>query len=335
MRLRLLLPAVSIFAAACTPPEEVAATETKAYVTTNLEAFVAASTALCAAAPAPDADGWNATADAAAVATMKAEWKKARVAYERVEGSIAVLFPDLDASTDERYDGFIENEKDENLFDDEIVTGVHGIERILWSDSITDEVKEFEEALPNYVAAAFPANETQASDFKNKLCAKLVTDATKMRDDYAPLALDTPAAFRGVIGSMEEQLEKTTFAATGEEESRYSKHTLADMRANLEGATATYEAFRPWLKAKSQDALDTKITEGLAKVKAAYDAIPGESIPTPPASWSATNPSDADRATPFGKLYTLVEDETATTGDALVADMLKAADALGIPALPE
>lgn len=335
MRLRLLLPAVSLFASACTPPEELAATETKSYVETNLDAFVSATTALCDAAPAPDADGWNATADAAAVTKMKTEWKKARVAYERVEGSIAVLFPELDASTDERYDGFVENEKDENLFDDQIVTGVHGIERILWSDVIPAEVKTYEEGLPNYVAAAFPANETQASDFKTKLCAKLVTDSKKMRDDYKPLALDTPAAFRGVIGSMEEQLEKTTFAATGEEESRYSKHTLADMRANLEGATRTYEAFRPWLKSKGQDTLDTSITAGLAKVKSAYDAISGESIPTPPATWSAANPSEADRATDFGKLYTLVENETATTGDALVANMLKAADALGIAALPE
>ncbi len=336
MRLRLLLPAVSIFAAACTPPEEGALTDTKAYVTTNIDGFVAASTALCAAAPAPDADGWNATADAAAVATMKTEWKKARIAYERVEGSIAVLFPELDAATDERYDGFLENDTDTNLFDDQVVTGVHGIERILWSDSIPTSVVEFEEGLgTKYVAAAFPKTEAEARDFKEKLCAKLVADATTMKNDYAPLALDTSAAFRGVIGSMEEQLEKTTFAATGEEESRYARHTLADMRANLEGARATYDAFRPWVQSKGQGDLDKKISDGLARVKAAFDAVSGEALPTPPTTWSSVNPSEADRETEFGKLFTLVENETKTEGDALVANMLKVAESLGIPSLPE
>jgi len=138
-----------------------------------------------------------------------------------------------------------------------------------------------------------------------------------------------------VIGSMEEQLEKTTFAATGEEESRYAKHTLADMRANLEGATATYAAFSPWLQAKGETALDKEIVAGLARVKAGFDAVQGDSLPTPPSTWSSVNPSAADRETPFGKLYTLVENETALTGDAVVAKMTKAADVLGIPALPE
>ena len=322
--------------AACAPPDQQALLDTKTYVDTNLDALVSASTALCVAAPAPAAAGWNPTTHAAAVTTMRAEWKKARVSYERVEGSIAVLFPELDESTDQRYDGFLENATDTNLFDDEVVTGVHALERILFSDVITAEVKTFEEGLGSkYVAAAFPSNESQARDFKDKLCAKLVTDVTSLKTQYKPLALDTASAFRGVIGSMHEQLEKTTFAATGEEESRYARHTLADMRANLEGATATYESFRPWLQAKGQTALDKEIVAGLTRVKVGFDAVPGEALPTPPATWSSVSPSDADRQTPFGKLYTLVETETATTATtSLVASMDKAADALGIPSLP-
>lgn len=325
-----------VFLSACAPPDQIALTDSKKYVDTNIEALVAASTALCAAAPAPSANGWNASSHAAAVTTMRAEWKKARIAYERVEGSIAVLFPELDESTDQRYDGFLENASDSNLFDDEVVTGIHGIERILFSDQITAEVRTFEEGLGSkYVAAAFPANEAQARDFKEKLCAKLVADVGSLKTQYQPLALDTASAFRGVIGSMEEQFEKTTFAATGEEESRYAKHTLADMRANLEGATATYESFRPWLQAKGETQLDKDIVAGLARVKAGFDAVQGDALPTPPATWSSVNPSAADRETPFGKLYTLVETETKTTGDAVVAKMTKAADVLGIPALPE
>lgn len=335
--MRLLLPCCVFFAlVACAPPEEAALLETKAYVAENLEQFVTATSALCAAAPAPAASGWNATSHAAAVNAMRAEWKKARVAYERVEGSIAVLFPELDEATDQRYDGFLENTTDAYLFDDQGVTGVHALERILFSDGISAEVRTFEEGLGSkYVAAAFPASEAEARDFKDGLCAKLAADARKMRDDYAPLALDTASAFRGVIGSMEEQHEKTTFAATGEEESRYARHTLADMRANLEGARRTYEAFRPWLQAKGERALDAEIVAGLGRVQAAYDAVAGEALPTPPASWSSVAPSAADLDTPFGRLFTVIAAETATTGEGLVASMLKAAAVLGIPELPE
>ncbi len=96
------------------------------------------------------------------------------------------------------------------------------------------------------------------------------------------------------------------------------RHDLRTVR-NLAGATATYEAFRPWLHAKGEMALDQ---------------VPGEALPPPPAIWSSVNPTETDRATPFGALFTLVEKETGHTGDALVAAMLKAADALGIPQLP-
>lgn len=318
---------------ACAPPEQHALEETKGYVSTNLDALVGAAEALCAAAPT---GAWNVSTHGDEVATMRTQWKKARVAYERVEGSIAVLFPELDVATDERYDGFLENATDTELFDDRGVTGVHAIERILFSDVIPPEVIAFEEGLgARYQPAAFPASDADAVAFKSKLCAKLVADTKTMRDDYRPLALDTAAAFRGVIGSMEEQLEKATFASTGEEESRYAQHTLADMRANLEGAENTYEAFRPWLQVKGQTALDAKIRAGLARVKAAYDAAPGDSLPRPPATWSSVSPSEADRQTPFGRLFTLIETEAATTGDALVSSMLEAADALGVPPLPE
>jgi hypothetical protein len=70
-------------------------------------------------------------------------------------------------------------------------------------------------------------------------------------------------------------------------------------------------------------------------VKAAYDAVEGEALPTPPASWSSVNPSAADRETPFGRLFSVIEAETGTSGEGLVVSMLKAAAVLGIPELPE
>jgi iron uptake system component EfeO len=270
--------------------------------------------------------------------TMKAEWRKARVAYEHVEGAIAVLFPELDVATDERYDGFLtELGPDDNLFDGQGVTGIHAIERILWSDAPRAEVVAFEKELKGYKAAALPASMTEAGDFKSKLCSKLVADATKMRDDFKPLALDPATAYRGVIGSMEEQLEKVTLAASGEEESRYADETLADMRANVEGGVATHGAFRAWLRAsKDGAAIDDRITAGFLRINTAYAETPGRKLPPVPASWSSVNPSAADLATPFGKLYTLLKQESdAAAAGTVVNDMGKAAEAMGIPVLPE
>lgn len=334
---RRLLPTLALLAACGPAPQQQALLDTKAYVSTNLDALVGAAEALCAAAPAPDTDGWNVTADAAAVETMRAHWRTVRRHYERVEGAIAVLFPELDAATDERYDGFLEAGPDTNLFDADGVTGVHALERILWSDEVPATVREFEEGLGSrYAPAAFPATEAQARGFKEQLCARLVADTRVMRDDFAPLALDTGAAFRGVIGSLEEQREKTTLAATGEEESRYAQHTLEDMRANLEGASATYEAFRPWLLSLGASATDGAIRAGLARLAAGYAAVQGAALPPPPETWSSVAPSAADRASPFGALFTLVERESNPDDEqSLVHAMNRAAEALGIPQLPE
>jgi iron uptake system component EfeO len=322
---------------ACGPDPQTAALDgVKGYVTQELGALADAAVALQVAAPAPDADGWNATADAAAVTAMKAEWKKARISYERVEGAIAVLFPDLDAATDERYDGFIAEGEDTNLFDSEGVSGIHAIERILFSDSIPQGVIDFESGLPGYVAAAFPANETEATDFKNALCQRLVDDTASMRDQFAPLALDTATAYRGVIGSMEEQIEKVSLASTGEDESRYAQHTLADMRANLEGGVEIFAAFNASFEAKGAVETRAQIEEAFARIDAHYDGLNGDAIPPVPSTWNPDAPSDADLQTEYGQLFTLLSGETdPATETSLVSLMLKGADQLGVPQLPE
>src|SRR5262245_9986527 len=107
------------FAAACSSdptsdPQQDALVGVKSYVSSELAALSDASLALLAASPEGDADGWSASSDAQAVSAMKVQWGKARDSYERVEGAIAVLFPNLDVSTDERYDGFIAEAPDDN-----------------------------------------------------------------------------------------------------------------------------------------------------------------------------------------------------------------------------
>lgn len=332
----LLGAALSAGCGAPVAPRDQALLDVKRYVQQNLDDLQAATAALQAAAPAPDADGWSATADRAAVDAMRAQWRKARDAYEHVEGAIAVLFPELDASTDERYDGFLSTGGDDNLFDDQGVTGVHAVERILWSDSIPPDVLAFERGLPGYKAAAFPGSAREAEDFKQKLCARLVADVKTMRAEFAPLALDPAAAYRGVIGSMNEQLEKANKAASGEEESRYARYTLADMRANVEAGVQIYGYFRPWLMEKGGAELDGQIQAGFQRIKDRYAAYPGDALPAVPPTWSSVSPSMTDLSTPFGQLFQLLKREAdPDVAGSLVNAMTRSADLLGIPQLAE
>jgi iron uptake system component EfeO len=334
------LPALPWLLAACQSsepsPEDRALADVKTLIARNLDDLVTASEGMQTAAPAADDDGWNAQTDADAISAMKAQWKKARVAYEHVEGAIAVLFPELDVSTDQRYDGFLAMfGSDPNPFDGQLVTGVHGIERILWSDSIDPAVLAFEKGLSGYAVARFPANRQEAGDFKAGLCGRLVEDIRSMRDDFRPLALDPAAAFRGIVGSMEEQLEKAQKAATGEEESRYARFTLSDMRANVEAGRDTFAAFKPWLVARDGAALATEIDAAFARIDAAYARLPGDALPTVPATWSSLAPSAQDLATEFGQLWSVLSHEAdADAAGSLVADLSAAATVLGIPELP-
>jgi iron uptake system component EfeO len=316
-------------------PEQEATLAVKAIVTEELENLRAAAVALQAAAPAPDADGWNATADAAAVARMRMHWGEARNAYERIEGAIAVLFPDLDAATDERYDGFLEAAPDDDLFDGEGVTGVHAIERILWADAHPPETVAFESALDGYQPAAYPADAAQAAAFEGELVQRLIDDVAAMQSSFEPLALDPAAAYSGVVGSMAEQLEKVELAATGEDESRYADYTLADMRANLEGGRELYEAFVPWLTAEpGGPALHDAIMAGFDRIEAGYAAHSGDGVPPVPEGWSA-EPSAEQRATPYGQLFGLLEHEADPAAeDSLVRAMLDAATLMDIPVAP-
>jgi iron uptake system component EfeO len=301
--------------------------DTKAYVTGEVQKLVDAAKAIQKAAPAPDDDGWNAKDDAKAVEAMRAAWNDARDAYEHVEGSIAILFGGLDVSTDERYDAFIEEEPDDNLFDGEGVTGMHAIERILWAGEHPANVVAFEKALPGYEEAAFPKTKQEAEDFKTELTQRLVDDTTDMLTQFKPKALDAPTAFWGVIGSMNEQLEKVTLASTAEDESRYAQRTLDDMRANLEGGEKVYAAFRAWTIEDSGEETDAKIRAGFKSIAKAYDDIDGAAIPTPPEDLVVDDPSEAHLETPYGKLYKLLTTETDIENeDALISVMTEAAN---------
>ena len=312
--------------------EAQATLDVKKYVGAELAKLTSASEAIQKAAPAADDDGWNAESDASALEDMRKAWKQARSSYERIEGSIAVLFHGLDTDTDERYDGFIETEPDDDLFDDDGVIGVHAIERILWSDSTPERVIKFEKALPGYKAAAFPKTKEEAEAFKSKLCARLVKDTKKMRDDFADLALQPDSAFRGMIASVEEQSEKTNKAASGEDESRYAQNTMADMRANLEGARAVFAAFRPWIEDAGNDS--KRIDKEFDALATAYSAVKGDALPEVPQGFNPDAPSEDHLSSEYGKLWKLLVDKTdAMDPESLVSIMGEAADKMGIQGL--
>ncbi|HVZ75280.1 MAG TPA: imelysin family protein [Polyangia bacterium] len=299
-----------------------------------------ASQMLKAAAPMPSGRGWDATMDAAAISSMKDAWKMARQAYEHVEGATAPIFSDIDVEIDERYDGFLANSgPDDYLFDDMGVTGMHAIERILYVDTTPANVVQFEMTLPGYKAAAFPATEQEASDFKNKLCARLVTNTKQLLDGWTTAAkLDVSGAFDGLISLVNEQQEKINNASLNVEESRYSQRTLADLRDNLAGTTTIYGLFRDWLETKPASGgtaagtdIDASITAGLSGLGADYDAIQGDALPKPPATWSAEAPTTADLATPFGQLYSQVHAAVdPSKADSIVSQMNDGAKLLGI-----
>jgi iron uptake system component EfeO len=305
-----------------------------------------ASIAIQSAAPA-EARGWDAVADAAAMASMRDAWVRARTAYERIEGAIAPLFPDIDASIDARYDDVLaarNGEADEDLFDGEGMTGLHAIERILYVDSTPAHVVDFEKTVPGYRPAAIPATAEEADAFRTRLCAKLVADVATLDAQWKPQKIDIGGAFQGLISLMNEQREKVSRASTLEEESRYSQRTMADIRDNLAGTEAIYELFAPWLVSKTDAAdaakdgprSDARIRAGFEGLEASYAAVPGAAIPQPPASWSSEHPSAADMQTPFGTLYGAVQSAVDPGNDgSIVEAMNDAAGILGFPLFVE
>ncbi len=298
--------------------------------------LIQAAQQIQADAPLPADRGWDATLDADAIAKLKVDWAVARTAYEKMEGAVAPIFPNLDISLDDRYDDFLSllgGNGDPDPFDGSGVTGMHAIERILYANVIPQQVVDFEDKLPGYQPAAFPATADQAAEFKNALCGKFVSDAMELENEWAPSHIDLGSAFKGLISLMNEQHEKVSKAATGEEESRYSQHTMDDIRDNLTGTKVVYELFQPWLRSKNGgEDIDLQIEAGFAALAQTYAMFPGDTIPEPPSTWSSFDPTAADLATPFGQLFSAVETSVApNTPGSVVYEMNAAAVLLGLP----
>jgi iron uptake system component EfeO len=308
----------------------------KRLIDTRLAEWQTASVALQQAAPLPAGRGWDAHADAPAIAAMRAAWARGRTAYELVEGAVAPLFPESDLATDARYEYFLAplgSAGDPDPFDARGVVGMHAIERVLWANAIPPDVVAFESVLPGFRKAAFPATAAEARAFKQDLVGRVVTDVRALGADLATLEIDVAFAFRGLVDLALEQKEKVDKAATGEEESRYAQATMRDLRANMRGCRDAYDVFRPWVLAThGGDAVDARVTGALARLDDAYAAVAGDAIPRPPTTWSSLNPRAGDRDTAFGRLFTAVEHETNPQGpQSLVTALGAVADQLELP----
>jgi iron uptake system component EfeO len=301
----------------------------------DLTDLVKYSKELQAAAPTPAGRGWDATLDATAIAAMRDAWRKCRIAYEHVEGAIAPILPDIDVAIDARYDDFLTTlggKGDDDLFDGEGVTGMHAVERILFAPLIPARTIDFEKTLVGYKAAAFPSNEAEAASFKNKLLKRLVDDVTVLESEWQPAKIDPGVAWSGLISLMNEQAEKVNKASTGEEESRYAQMTLFDLRNNLDGTRRAYAAFEPWLLARDGKAADDAVLAGFQTLADLYGSYTGDAVPAPPATWSSVKPTDADLATPFGRLFTTVTKAVDPNAQSsVVSGMNAAARIFGFP----
>jgi iron uptake system component EfeO len=307
----------------------------------DLQALKAAAQTMQAAAPTPAERGWDAVLDRDAILASKAAWQEARTAYEHTEGALAPIFPDLDFSIDARYDDYLAElpQGDPNSFDDQGVTGLHGAERILYSESIPEKVVTFEASLQGYTPAAFPATAEQAESLKTLLLAKIVHDADQFLTGWSNSQnINLSEAFQGLVSLMNEQREKVNKAATGEEESRYSQRTMVDIRDNLAGTKKIYAIFQPYLRSKTNPSdptrdgptVDAAIEAALAKLDALYAQVEGDAIPTPPATWSSEAPSAADLDSDFGRLYSGIRAAVSSDDpDSVVVNMNRAANVMG------
>jgi iron uptake system component EfeO len=300
----------------------------------DLDGMIVAALNLQAAAPSR---AWSATRDADAIHDMQEAWKRMRRSWEHVEGAIAALFSDADDTLDGRYEAMLGDTGDQNLFDATGVIGMHGVERILYSTTIKPEVVAFERDLNGYTAAAYPATDDEAISFKTVLVQRLVKDATDLRKQWQPGAINIGAAYQGLVGLMNEQKKKVNLAATGEEESRYANITMFDLRSNLEGTQKAYSLFREWIHSKAAGPnSDSTLRDKFIALEALYKANSSDAIPAAPMDWEPEKPTDANLATPFGTLWKNVHESVDPhRGGSVVYEMNQIATLLGLPAFVE
>ena len=291
-------------------------------------------------APTPPGRGWNAAEDPQAMAAMRDAWRRMRASFELYSAAMVVLFPDVMRGASATYDQAL-GSGDGDAFDDQGVVGMHAVERILYSDAIPARVVDFEKGLPGFAPAAFPSNAQQASDFKTKLCARLVADIARLEKEWSAVDLDFGGAFLLLVALLQDQRIEMEEAALRKEESRYAQTTLAELRTSLEGTRRAYAFFKPLLleKRSADEKTDgakksESVEVALGALGAVYASQPGDALPELPPKWAATGSLTASELeTPFAIIYRRVQAAADATVDGALADELN--DMIEILGFPE
>jgi iron uptake system component EfeO len=177
-----------------------------------------------------DTEKFVAALNAGNVAEAKRIYPLARMYFERSE-PIAESFGDLDPRIDNR---------EADLEKDEVWTGFHRIEKILWTQNTTKGTEQ--------------------------LGKQLINDIKELRAKI-PTANVTGELM--VQGSVDLLNEVSTSKITGEEEI-FSHTDLYDFKANIEGAQKIFEIFTPKLQTKNP-ALVTELTDKFTVINALLD----------------------------------------------------------------
>lgn len=160
----------------------------------------------------------------------KALYPIARMPYERSE-PIAESFGDLDPRIDNR---------EADLEPDEIWTGFHAIEKILWTQNTTKGTEKYAD--------------------------QLLADIKELRAKIPTADVDGDLMVEGAVDLLN---EVSTSKITGEEEI-FSHTDLYDFRANIDGAKKIFEILKPKIQAKDP-ALVTELETHFAQVDALMD----------------------------------------------------------------
>ncbi|WP_253844425.1 iron uptake system protein EfeO [Faucicola atlantae] len=160
----------------------------------------------------------------------KALYPIARMPYERSE-PIAESFGDLDPRIDNR---------EADLEPDEIWTGFHAIEKILWTQNTTKGTEKYAD--------------------------QLLADIKELRAKLPTADVDGDLMVEGAVDLLN---EVSTSKITGEEEI-FSHTDLYDFRANIDGAKKIFEILKPKIQAKDP-ALVTELETHFAQVDALMD----------------------------------------------------------------
>ncbi len=307
---RIVLSLVAALALGCggeDPPAPSVADGLKATIGTMLRRFSESLVTL--RARAPRGREWQPSgADADAVKAMRAAWLDAHAAFVGLAGPVGELFPEQIPGLDRRWDVQLTDlgvDPDFMPFDERGVTGLHAIERILWSDQISSAVSSYEMTRLGYRTPRFPGTAEEADAFVASLAGAVAQVGLEVNQQFSRLTPDAALGAAGISRLLANSFLKVDLGyVAGSEDSRYSGTTMLDLRSELAAARAIWNVLRDGLSRRG--AASEKlggVDAGLARWTALLDEVKSKDFPVAPNLWDPGTPSPEHALTPYGMLF--------------------------------